>query len=107
MRRRCNKACMAASSSSHKLNACRAGIEPNTCEVRYENLHIEASAYVGGRALPTVLNSYLNFFEVCKALAWLPCLSHHHVAALRRSCHAGHPAEAAPAAGVQETLCHT
>ena len=32
--------------------------------MRYENLTIEASAYVGGRALPTVLNSYLNFIEV-------------------------------------------
>ena len=31
--------------------------------MRYENLHIDASAYVGSRGLPTVLNSYINFFE--------------------------------------------
>ena len=33
-------------------------------EVRYESLHVQANAYVGGRALPTVLNSYLNIVEV-------------------------------------------
>ena len=31
--------------------------------MRFENLHIEASAYVGSRGLPTVLNAYINFFE--------------------------------------------
>ena len=40
------------------------GISPSTVEVRFENLHIEAKVFVGARALPTVLNSYRNFFEV-------------------------------------------
>ncbi len=33
-------------------------------EVRFENLSVEADVHVGGRALPTVLNSVLNFVEV-------------------------------------------
>lgn len=33
-------------------------------EVRCENLTMEAKVTVGSRALPTVLNSYRNFFEV-------------------------------------------
>lgn len=35
-----------------------------TVEVRCENLTMEAKVTVGSRALPTVLNSYRNFFEV-------------------------------------------
>ena len=34
-------------------------------EVRFENLSVDADVHVGGRALPTVLNSALNFVEVC------------------------------------------
>ena len=34
-------------------------------EVRFENLGVEADVYVGSRNLPTVLNSYRNFVEVC------------------------------------------
>ncbi|KAF3455333.1 hypothetical protein FNV43_RR05781 [Rhamnella rubrinervis] len=41
----------------------RVGIEVPKVEVRYENLSIEGDAYVGTRALPTILNSYLNFIE--------------------------------------------
>ncbi len=33
-------------------------------EVRFENLSVDADVHVGGRALPTVLNSVLNFVEV-------------------------------------------
>lgn len=33
-------------------------------EVRFENLSVEADVHVGGRSLPTVLNSVLNFVEV-------------------------------------------
>lgn len=33
-------------------------------EVRFQNLSVEADVHVGGRALPTVLNSVLNFVEV-------------------------------------------
>lgn len=43
---------------------CRVGIVPSSVEVRFENLHIQAKVFVGARALPSVLNSYRNFFEV-------------------------------------------
>ena len=33
-------------------------------EVRFENLGVEAEVFVGSRNLPTVINSYRNFFEV-------------------------------------------
>ena len=42
----------------------RVGIEVPTIEVRYERLTVEAEAYVGGRALPTLLNSVTNAVEV-------------------------------------------
>ncbi|XP_068634199.1 pleiotropic drug resistance protein TUR2-like [Aristolochia californica] len=41
----------------------RVGIENPTIEVRFQHLNIEASAYVGSRALPTVLNFTYNIFE--------------------------------------------
>ena len=40
------------------------GIAPSTVEVRFQDLHIQAKVFVGARALPSVLNSYRNFFEV-------------------------------------------
>ncbi|XP_019252159.1 PREDICTED: pleiotropic drug resistance protein 1-like isoform X2 [Nicotiana attenuata] len=39
------------------------GIDMPSIEVRYENLTIEADAYVGSRALPTFINFITNFFE--------------------------------------------
>ncbi len=33
-------------------------------EVRFERLAVEAGVHVGGRGLPTVLNSVRNFVEV-------------------------------------------
>ncbi|KAM6576200.1 hypothetical protein CsatB_028037 [Cannabis sativa] len=41
----------------------RVGIEIPKVEVRFENLSIEGDAYVGTRALPTLLNSSLNMIE--------------------------------------------
>ncbi|KAL0554085.1 hypothetical protein IC582_007996 [Cucumis melo] len=41
----------------------RVGIEVPTIEVRFEHLNIEADAYVGTRALPTLLNFTLNMVE--------------------------------------------
>ncbi|KAL5579867.1 hypothetical protein UlMin_012309 [Ulmus minor] len=41
----------------------RVGIEIPKVEVRFQNLSIEGDAYVGTRALPTLLNSSLNFIE--------------------------------------------
>ncbi|CAK9224005.1 unnamed protein product [Sphagnum troendelagicum] len=40
----------------------RVGIELPKIEVRYENLAIDADCFVGGRALPTLLNTLLNIF---------------------------------------------
>ncbi|GMN39377.1 hypothetical protein TIFTF001_008607 [Ficus carica] len=41
----------------------RSGIEIPKVEIRYENLSVEGDAYVGGRALPTLLNATLNTIE--------------------------------------------
>ncbi|KAK2996821.1 LOW QUALITY PROTEIN: hypothetical protein RJ639_026087 [Escallonia herrerae] len=41
----------------------RVGIEIPKIEVRFQNLSIEGDAYVGTRALPTLLNSTLNAIE--------------------------------------------
>ncbi|CAN6695491.1 unnamed protein product [Malus baccata var. baccata] len=41
----------------------RVGIEVPKVEVRFQNLSIEGDAYVGTRALPTLLNSTLNQLE--------------------------------------------
>nr|GMD77748.1 Pleiotropic drug resistance protein 1 [Ipomoea batatas] len=41
----------------------RVGIDMPTIEVRYEHLNIEATAYVGSRALPTFINAFTNIFE--------------------------------------------
>ena len=49
-------------------HAHRVGIEMSKVEVRFENLHVDADVFVGGRAMPTVLNSVRNFFEV---LHWI------------------------------------
>ncbi|KAJ3701263.1 hypothetical protein LUZ61_004968 [Rhynchospora tenuis] len=38
----------------------KVGIELPTIEVRYNNLEIHAEAYVGGRALPTIANFFVN-----------------------------------------------
>lgn len=42
----------------------RVGIEIPTIEIRFEQLSIEADAYIASRALPTLLNSTLNALEV-------------------------------------------
>ncbi|XP_057772940.1 pleiotropic drug resistance protein 1-like [Salvia miltiorrhiza] len=41
----------------------RVGIDLPTIEVRFENIKIEAEAYVGSRALPTFLNFFINIGE--------------------------------------------
>ncbi|WOK99145.1 hypothetical protein Cni_G07857 [Canna indica] len=41
----------------------RVGIDLPTIEVRFEHLSIEAKAHIGGRGLPTILNSTLNMLE--------------------------------------------
>ncbi|THU63614.1 hypothetical protein C4D60_Mb01t17680 [Musa balbisiana] len=41
----------------------RVGIDLPTIEVRFEHLNIQAEAHVGGRGLPTILNSALNTLE--------------------------------------------
>ncbi|XP_030965023.1 pleiotropic drug resistance protein 2-like isoform X2 [Quercus lobata] len=46
----------------------RVGIDIPKIEVRFEHLSIEGDAYVGARALPTLLNSYLNSIEAVLGL---------------------------------------
>ncbi|PHU03729.1 Pleiotropic drug resistance protein 2 [Capsicum chinense] len=46
----------------------RVGIEIPKIEVRYQNLSVEGNAYVGRRALPTLLNSTLNTIEAALGL---------------------------------------
>ncbi|KAL6326623.1 hypothetical protein AAG906_009749 [Vitis piasezkii] len=41
----------------------RVGVEIPKIEVRFEHLSIEGDAYVGTRALPTLINSTMNFIE--------------------------------------------
>ncbi|WVZ64594.1 hypothetical protein U9M48_014089 [Paspalum notatum var. saurae] len=41
----------------------RVGIDLPTIEVRYDNLNVEAEAYVGSRGLPTIFNTYANVLE--------------------------------------------
>ncbi|KAG8389916.1 hypothetical protein BUALT_Bualt01G0028700 [Buddleja alternifolia] len=41
----------------------KVGIDVRKVEVRYEHLSVEGDAYVGSRALPTLLNSTLNVIE--------------------------------------------
>lgn len=48
----------------------RVGIEIPKVEVRFQNLSIEGDAYVGTRALPTLLNSSMNMIEVLKKLSF-------------------------------------
>jgi hypothetical protein len=44
---------------------CRVGIDNPTIELRFENLNIEAEAYVGSRAVPTFINFFSN-----KIMVW-------------------------------------
>jgi hypothetical protein len=50
----------------------RVGVELPTIEVRYQNLNVEAEAYVGSRGLPTILNTYANVLEVCRPAGCYP-----------------------------------
>ena len=42
----------------------RAGVAPRSIEVRFDDLTVEASAYVGSRSQPSVLNFYRDLLEV-------------------------------------------
>nr|XP_043640211.1 pleiotropic drug resistance protein 1-like isoform X1 [Erigeron canadensis] len=41
----------------------RVGLQLPTIEIRYEHLNVDAEAYVGGRALPTIFNFVVNILE--------------------------------------------
>ncbi|KAK9813535.1 hypothetical protein WJX73_005597 [Symbiochloris irregularis] len=41
----------------------RVGLEEPVVEVKFENLQVDAAITVGSRGRPTILNSYLNFFQ--------------------------------------------
>ncbi|KAG2642851.1 hypothetical protein PVAP13_2KG284934 [Panicum virgatum] len=49
--------------SKFKDRVDRVGIELPKIEVRYDNLNVEAEAYVGSRGLPTIFNTYANVLE--------------------------------------------
>ncbi|ONM54314.1 ABC transporter G family member 40 [Zea mays] len=49
--------------SKFKDRVDRVGIDLPKIEVRYQNLNVEAEAYVGSRGLPTILNTYANVLE--------------------------------------------
>ncbi|KAJ0976761.1 hypothetical protein J5N97_012235 [Dioscorea zingiberensis] len=49
----------------------RVGLELPKMEVRFEELSVEGDVYVGSRALPTLLNSTLNFLEALAGLTRL------------------------------------
>jgi hypothetical protein len=42
----------------------RVGLDIPTIEVRYQNLKIDAEAFVGSRALPSFVNAATNVIEV-------------------------------------------
>lgn len=41
----------------------RVGLEIPAIEVRFEHLNVDAKAYVGGRALPTIFNFSANILK--------------------------------------------
>lgn len=45
------------------MNCDRVGLEIPAIEVRFEHLNVDAKAYVGGRALPTIFNFSANILE--------------------------------------------
>ncbi|KAG5540634.1 hypothetical protein RHGRI_020755 [Rhododendron griersonianum] len=51
----------------------RVGINLPTIEVRFEHLNVDAEAYVGGRALPTVSNFFVNIFQVSGNVTYNGC----------------------------------
>jgi hypothetical protein len=42
----------------------RVGVDIPTVEVRFDHVNVEAQVYVGGRALPSLLNFFVNVLEV-------------------------------------------
>ena len=56
------------------LHGCRAGVQVPTVEVRFDNISVNTSVYVGSRALPSVINSYRNIMEVrCSSPCTMLC----------------------------------
>jgi len=43
---------------------CRVGVALDRVELRFEDLRVSATAESAGRVLPSIWNSYRNFFEV-------------------------------------------
>ena len=53
------------------LNWCRVGIDLPTIEVRFEHLSVDAEAYVGSKALPTIFNFFVNMLQVNNLLGYI------------------------------------
>jgi hypothetical protein len=58
---------------------CRAGVELSKVEVKFTDLNISADVLVGSRAMPTVLNAFVNKpLELLTAAKVLHSERHHH-----------------------------
>ena len=53
------------------IDSIRVGVEIPTIEVRFENLNIEAEAFVGSRALPSFINFNRSMVEVKNTVIYL------------------------------------
>ncbi|KAL2642881.1 hypothetical protein R1flu_010468 [Riccia fluitans] len=60
----------------------RVDVRLPTVEVRYENLDVQAEAFVGGRALPTLYNEVRNTIDVILTKMHIPVAKKQHVSIL-------------------------
>ncbi len=54
------------------MHDCRVGIELSSVEVRFEDLDIETSVFLGSRALPSVTNRFIDYAQASCAGCQLP-----------------------------------
>lgn len=66
----------------------RVGIELSSVEVRFEDLDIETSVFLGSRALPSVTNRFIDYAQASCAGRHLPAAPCRHPGICR---HAGPP----------------
>ncbi|KAG6547995.1 hypothetical protein Mapa_010429 [Marchantia paleacea] len=60
----------------------RVDIRLPTVEVRYDRLNVEAEAFIGGRALPTLYNEARNTLDAVLTKLHIPVTKKHHVSIL-------------------------
>ena len=49
---------------------CRVGIQLPEVEIRFKDISVHAKATAANRVLPSIMNSYINFFEVYGVLTY-------------------------------------